>query len=152
VGEWCQRWLDLKAPRLKPSTLEKYRRDIDTHIIPGVGGVRLDKLRVEHLDSWYSELLTHGGRRPTGPRARTVDVTAEAVRLRDEGLTWQAIADQLAARFPDDCAGITRHAAAGLVRRADTTLGVSSGRAPLAPSSVRHIHRLLRQALAYAVK
>lgn len=151
VGEWCRQWLDLKEPRLKPATFDKYRRDVETHIVPGVGSIRLDQLRVEHLDTFYSDLLNHGGKRPNGPRGRDNAVVAEAVRLRNEGRTYKAIADHLTAMFPRECAGLTRHAVAGLVRRADTTLG-GRRRTPLSPTSVRHVHRLLKQALGYAVK
>lgn len=61
VGEYLLiRWLPGRAPSLRASTLDSYRRSIDLHVIPGLGHVRLQQLTPEHLDRFYADRLAAG--------------------------------------------------------------------------------------------
>jgi len=54
------RWLPVQEPRLRRSTLDSYRRNIERHVVPALGAVSLDKLTVEDLDLFYARLVTSG--------------------------------------------------------------------------------------------
>jgi integrase len=61
VGEWFAIYLEQVAkPTLRPRTLERYRLDIERHILPAVGRHRLDKLRPAHLVALYNAKAAEG--------------------------------------------------------------------------------------------
>jgi integrase len=61
VGEYLLiRWLPGRAPSLRASTFDSYRRSIDLHVIPALGHVRLQQLTAEHLDRFYADRLQAG--------------------------------------------------------------------------------------------
>ncbi len=64
LGEYLtKRWLPGQVSQLSPATYDSYRRNIDLHVIPRIGGVPLQKLAAEDLDGLYAALSTPGGRR-----------------------------------------------------------------------------------------
>ncbi len=62
-----QQWLPGKANTLATSTWHSYRRKIDRHILPALGGVPMRRLTASHLDSLYDSKL-----RPTDPDVRAL--------------------------------------------------------------------------------
>ncbi len=54
------RWLPGRSPSLRPSTFDSYRRNIELHVEPALGHVRLQQLSADHLDRFYAELLQSG--------------------------------------------------------------------------------------------
>jgi integrase len=54
------RWLPVQRTRLRESTYDSYRRNIELHVIPALGRRPLDKLTVEDLDLFYARLLVNG--------------------------------------------------------------------------------------------
>ena len=52
--------------KLRASTFDSYRRNIELHVVPAIGAVPLQKLTPEHLDTFYAELLTSGRRNGKG--------------------------------------------------------------------------------------
>lgn len=44
-----ERWLPVQEPRLRRSTFDAYRRNIERHVVPTLGAVQLDELTVEDL-------------------------------------------------------------------------------------------------------
>jgi integrase len=61
VGEWLGTYLEQVArPKVRPRTLDRYRSDIDGHIIPAIGWYRLDKLRPAHLVALYNAKAAEG--------------------------------------------------------------------------------------------
>jgi integrase len=60
-----QRWLPLVENSLRPTTFDSYQRMLRLHIIPTIGGIKLQNLRAEHLDQLYADLLQSG--RHAGP-------------------------------------------------------------------------------------
>lgn len=64
LGDYlCTRWLPVQRARLRTSTFESYRRSIELHVIPALGGRPLDKLTVEDIDVFYAGLLLNGDKR-----------------------------------------------------------------------------------------
>jgi integrase len=55
-----ERWLPVQRTRLRASTYDSYRRNIELHVIPALGRRPLDKLKVEDLDLLYARLLMNG--------------------------------------------------------------------------------------------
>ncbi|WP_414168414.1 tyrosine-type recombinase/integrase [Streptoverticillium reticulum] len=53
VGEWLELWLAGKK-RLRKSGKDRYETDIRVHLEPRIGRIRLDRLRVQHLDEMFA--------------------------------------------------------------------------------------------------
>jgi integrase len=63
VSEYLtQRWLPGQKSQLRVSTYDSYRRNIELHILPRIGGIALQKLVPEDLDGLYAALATDGRR------------------------------------------------------------------------------------------
>src|SRR3954452_2238184 len=59
VGEYLRRWLDeVVAPNLAPLTYSTYETLVRLYIEPGVGHVRLDRLRVRDVQSWLNTVAS----------------------------------------------------------------------------------------------
>ena len=65
VSTYLQNYLD-NATHLSPKTRERYVEHADRQIVPHLGGLKLSKLKPEHLEAWHAALLK------TGLAARTV--------------------------------------------------------------------------------
>ncbi|MGQ0616242.1 MAG: Arm DNA-binding domain-containing protein [Acidimicrobiia bacterium] len=146
-------WLPTQAPpTLEESTYRSYRRYIRLHVVPYIGGIPLQQLKPMELTALYRQLLESGRRQPTPPaRVHPPELGAMVDRLRAEGRTWQAIADEMAAAFPD-AGGLTRHAVAGLHRRRHAPVEASSRPAGLKPRTVLYIHSIIHAALKDAMR
>lgn len=61
-GDWAKRWSTdvLPASNRRPSTLSLYRGHLDTHLVPALGRVRLDRLRASDVDRLVVGLRTQG--------------------------------------------------------------------------------------------
>jgi integrase len=57
-----RRWLPAKKVSLRPSTWDSYRRVIELHVVPRLGTVPLHRLRAQHLEGLYADLLANGRR------------------------------------------------------------------------------------------
>lgn len=114
-----EEWLPTqRPPTLEESTYVSYERNVRLHVVPYIGGLTLQQLTPMELNALYRTLL-ESGRRPPGTPPREHDPATLALidDLRDQGLTWQQVADQVGEQVPE-LAGITRHAIASLHRRA----------------------------------
>jgi integrase len=60
-------WLAGAEGTVRPPTLDKYRRDLEHHVMPSLGSVQLTRLGPQHLQRCYSE-LTAAGLSPTSVR------------------------------------------------------------------------------------
>jgi integrase len=60
------RWLPVQESRLRASTYDSYRRNIDLHVIPALGERLLDRLTAEDIDLFYAALLKNGSKKRTG--------------------------------------------------------------------------------------
>jgi hypothetical protein len=83
VETWLNHWLDnIAAGRVRENTLSGYKVAINTHLIPGVGAHRLDKLEPEHLERLYTRMIHNGSAPATAHQAHRTIRTAlnQAVR------------------------------------------------------------------------
>lgn len=58
-----ERWLPVQEARLRKSTHDAYRRNIELHVIPALGQRQLDQLSAEDIDVFYAALLKSGSKR-----------------------------------------------------------------------------------------
>ena len=58
---WLRRWLDTVAgPRIKPKSYASYESDLRTHLIPKLGGHRIDRLETEHIEAMFAAMTRAG--------------------------------------------------------------------------------------------
>jgi integrase len=146
-------WLPTQAPpTLEESTYRSYRRYVRLHVVPYIGGIPLQQLKPMELTAMYRELLESGRRQPTPPaRGHSAEIGAMVDRLRADGLTWQAIADEVSAAFPEE-PELTRHAVAGLHRRRQAPPAEAPRVTGLKPRTVLYVHSILHAALKDAMR
>lgn len=58
LATYLRSWL--KGISVKPTTFSDYRKNLEIHTIPRIGGVKLSALSPEHLDGLYRDLEKHG--------------------------------------------------------------------------------------------
>ena len=62
-------WLPMTQTRVKPSTYDSYRSNMDTHVLPALGNRPLQQLTPPMLNALYADLLARGtGRGPLAPK------------------------------------------------------------------------------------
>lgn len=68
LTEWVREsWLPMIRSRIKPSTFDSYRSNMEVHVLPVLGNHRLQQLTAAMLNTLYANLLVTGGDR--GPLA-----------------------------------------------------------------------------------
>jgi integrase len=83
VQKWLVHWVEnIAAPTVRENTIAGYRVAVYRHLIPGVGGHRLDRLEPEHLETLYARMQKSGSAPATAHQAHRTIRTAlnEAVR------------------------------------------------------------------------
>ncbi|MEW5810316.1 MAG: site-specific integrase [Actinomycetota bacterium] len=57
LEKWLDRWInEIHAHKVRPTTLDDYRRTIKNHIVPAIGGKRLDKLTPQHVRDMHRKI------------------------------------------------------------------------------------------------
>ncbi len=59
-------WLPSMRGRVKPSTWDSYRRNMELHVLPAVGRSPISQLTTRQLNSLYGALLTDGRKNGAG--------------------------------------------------------------------------------------
>jgi len=61
VGEWLTLWLnEYQKDAIRTSTFMSYEGNINNHIIPAFGNIKLLKLRVDTVNKFYKDKLVSG--------------------------------------------------------------------------------------------
>jgi integrase len=61
VAELLDRFLMDELPKtVAPENRQEYTVIVNKHIKPAIGGLRVQKLRAEHIDRFYGDLINHG--------------------------------------------------------------------------------------------
>ena len=136
LAEWAhQSWLPMTKTRVKPSTYDSYRSNMETHVLPGLGGRALQQLTAPMLNTLYADLLNHGGDRgPLAPKTvryiHTIihKALADAV---DAGIVGANVAKRAKPPRPDR--GRARRSSAGSRRNLLRFLAAVKG-TPLEPA------------------
>jgi integrase len=80
LGEYLtERWLPVQEARLRRSTYDSYRRNIELHVIPALGRRQLDQLRPEDIDVFYAALLKGGRKKRPGEKGPTKGLAPKSV-------------------------------------------------------------------------
>lgn len=59
VAQWMETYLtEVASSKVRPSTLHRYREEVEHHITPLLGRHRLDKLTPAHITAFYRDRLT----------------------------------------------------------------------------------------------
>lgn len=68
VASYLRAWVD--GSQVRPTTQARYRQSVERHLVPHLGGIRLQALTVEDLDRCYAALVRGGGvdGRPLAPK------------------------------------------------------------------------------------
>ncbi len=149
IDEWLP---TQRPPTLEESTYASYERYLRLHVVPYVGGILLQQLAPMDLNGLYRTLLDSGRRTAQPPRRRhDPEVLKRVVERRDEGLTWQQVADAIGEAFPDK-SGITRHAVASMHRRHQDPPKESTTPPGLKSRTVRYVHTIIHAALKDALR
>ena len=69
LGQYLtDRWLPVQQARLRKSTHDAYRRNIELHVIPALGKRPLDQLTPEDIEVFYAALLKGGRKKRPGEK------------------------------------------------------------------------------------
>jgi len=142
-------WLPQLDDQLESSTIESYERNMRVHILPRIGGIKLQQLGPIHLNDLYRGLqkqevtVDDSSNRRHDPR-----IYPRIAHLRQQGVGYGAIAKTLADEFPDE-KPITKNAVAAIVRRSKQSPKIQGN---LAVLTVRYIHTIISRSLKDAVK
>lgn len=80
LGQYLtERWLPVQEARLRKSTHDAYRRNIELHVIPALGKRQLDQLTPEDIDLLYAALLRSGRKKHPGEKGPTKGLAPKAV-------------------------------------------------------------------------
>ena len=80
VSAYLREWLATQVVAVKPKTLAGYRHDIEHHVLPRIGGLRVQSLRPASVSKLYRDLLDHGGRNGRAVSAHIVDHVHRTLR------------------------------------------------------------------------
>ena len=90
------RWLPGKRLVLADSTYDGYRRNVERHVVPALGGIALRRLRPDHLEALYERLL-----HPNDGSSGLAPKTVYEVHLVIRGRLWTPLdADSSPQRRP----------------------------------------------------
>ena len=107
LGEWINHsWLPMTATRVKPTTLHSYRRNLEIHVLPGLGNRLLQQLTSTMLNTLYAGLASSEPSERGGLSAKTISyihtiihkALADAV---DADLVARNVADRAKPPRPD---------------------------------------------------
>lgn len=60
LRSYLSEWVASIEGTVRPQTRQRYAREIDLHLLPRIGDIRLDRLTAQHIQSAYGALLRSG--------------------------------------------------------------------------------------------
>lgn len=80
LGQYLtERWLPVQEARLRKSSYESYRRNIELHVVPALGKRPLDQLSPEDIDVFYAVLLKSGRKKRPGEKGKAIGLAPKSV-------------------------------------------------------------------------
>lgn len=77
VEKWLLHWLEeIARPNIRDSSYQAYRAAISKHLLPTLGGLRLDRLTPETIEAVYRRMIDAGARPATAHQAHRTLRTA----------------------------------------------------------------------------
>lgn len=103
VEGWLTHWLDnIAAPALTENAYDAYRVAVHSHLIPGIGAHRLEKLQPEHLEKLYAKLIANGSKPGRAHQVHRTIRTALGEAVRRHHITTNVAALAKPPRLDDD--------------------------------------------------
>lgn len=106
VAEFAAEWLDAIRATIRPSTMDKYRRDVRAHVLPYIGHLLLARLDATTLNRLWATLAETGRKprsvdgSPSGLSSKSIENVAMTVhRMLKDAVRWGRLA-----RNPADAA------------------------------------------------
>ncbi len=142
-------WLRQLDDQLESSTIESYERNMRVHVLPRIGGIKLQQLGPIHLNDLYRDLQKQEVTTDdSSNRRHDPKVYSRIAYLRSHGAGYGSIAKTLAEEFPDE-KPLTKNVVAAIVRRSKES---AKDQGNLAVRTVRYIHTIISRSLKDAVK
>lgn len=94
LREYLQRqWLPAIQPQVAETTYRGYESDIRNHVVPTLGGIRLQALEPAHFVALYGKLAKDGGRFGTGLANKSIrNIHGVVHRALADAVRWRKIA------------------------------------------------------------
>ncbi|MDO5544716.1 MAG: site-specific integrase [Eubacteriales bacterium] len=142
---------------MKHSTIVRYK-ELTTRIYPAIGHIKLKDLRVDHLNSLYTELSKNGTRKGSDRAASKIDLAAylkkhkltRAEISKRSGLAASTVSSIVKGEMVSLQAATAASAAIGL--KLEQAFTVEKDTRPLSAKTVQEHHRLISTVLEQAVK
>ncbi|MBM6924302.1 site-specific integrase [Hydrogenoanaerobacterium saccharovorans] len=107
VAEWLRLWYELYAkPNIRPTTADSYHRDIESHVIPRIGEIKLKKLTSRDIQKLYKDLQENGRLRksPKSQKPGLSNSTVRGIHMMLHNALDRAVKERLILRNPtEDC-------------------------------------------------
>ena len=107
VAEWLRLWYELYAePNVRPTTAASYRRNIELHVIPHIGDIKLNRLTSRELQKFYKDLLENGRLREAQKEKKPglSNSTVRGIHMMLHNALDRAVRERLILRNPtEDC-------------------------------------------------
>lgn len=107
VAEWLRLWYELYAePNVRPTTAASYRRNIELHVIPHIGDIKLNRLTSRELQKFYKDLLENGRLREAQKEKNPGlnNSTVRGIHMMLHNALDRAVRERLILRNPtEDC-------------------------------------------------
>jgi integrase len=102
VGEYLERWLNTTAKnKVRPTTHARYEQIVRLHLKPALGGIRLGKLRLIHVEQLYAQMEKDGATAWTRKMSGVTLTNALRHAVRVKLIPYNPAADVVKAR-PED--------------------------------------------------
>ncbi len=62
IGDFLDKWIEIHALKVKPTTLDSYRAPINNYLKPRLGSLKLQDLTPSDVERFYGELITTPGK------------------------------------------------------------------------------------------
>ena len=157
-ASYCDYVISLKESRgVKHSTIVRYK-ELTTRIYPAIGHIKLKDLRVDHLNTLYTELSKSGTRKSSDHATAKIDLAAylkknkltRAEIAKRSGLAASTVSSIVKGETVSVQAATAAATAMGL--KLEKAFTVEADNRPLSAKTVQEHHRLISTVLEQAVK
>lgn len=157
-ASYCDYVIDLKSQRgVKHSTTVRYR-ELTTRIYPAIGHIKLKDLRVDHLNTLYTDLSKNGTRKGGERATAKIDLAAylkekklsRAKIAEDSGLAASTVSAMVKGKPVS--LQVAAAAAGAIGVKLEKVFTIEADNRPLSAKTVQEHHRLISTVLEQAVK
>ena len=157
-ASYCDYIIDLKSQRgVKHSTTVRYR-ELTTRIYPAIGHIKLKDLRVDHLNTLYTDLSKNGTRKGGERATAKIDLAAylkekklsRAKIAEDSGLAASTVSAMVKGKPVS--LQVAAAAAGAMGVKLEKVFTIEADNRPLSAKTVQEHHRLISTVLEQAVK